>query len=163
MPEATQLTDITKVLQLSLAPVFLLTAIAAILNLLGTRLARIVDRGRALNDRIAAMSDPEKSEPMLRELERLIRRRQFVNRALTAGTSAALLVCALIVTAFVGAMLGFNASYLIAGLFILVMAAVVITLVMFLREVLLSSSEVHFDLRIAVPGRVIAKDATKMG
>ena len=44
--------DISHVIQLSVAPVFLLTAIGTILGVLSSRLARIVDRARALNERL---------------------------------------------------------------------------------------------------------------
>jgi len=46
------ISDISHVIQLSVAPVFLLTSIGTILGVLSTRLARIVDRARALNDRL---------------------------------------------------------------------------------------------------------------
>lgn len=143
------LSDITHVIQLSIAPVFLLTAIGTILNVLSARLARIVDRGRVLNERLSTTTDEARRTPMVIELDRVIRRRQLINRAITFGTSAALMVCLLIATAFVGAMLSLNLSYLIAGFFILTMAAFVVALIAFLLEVLLASADVHFDHRRA--------------
>jgi hypothetical protein len=145
---AEHLTDIAKVIQLSIAPVFLLTAIGTLLNVLSNRLARVVDRGRRLTEKLSELKDDALKPPMNDELQVLIRRRALVNRAITFGTAAALLVCFLIATAFLGAMLQLNVSYLLAAVFLLVLAAFVVMLVQFLREVLLASTDVHFDHRI---------------
>jgi len=136
--------DIAHVIQLSIAPVFLLTAIGTLLGVLSSRLARIVDRGRALNERAPEMSETQRKAAK-EEFELLLRRRRLVHGAITTGTIAALLVCLLIASAFVGALIGWNFSYLLAALFILVMAAFVATLLQFLREVLLAASGVHFE------------------
>ena len=50
----TQLADISHVIQLAIAPVFLLTAVATMINAMNTRLGRIVDRRRVVQDRIDA-------------------------------------------------------------------------------------------------------------
>ena len=51
MPNApAQLVDVAKSIQLALAPVFLLTGIAGLLNVMAGRLARIIDRGRVLTE-----------------------------------------------------------------------------------------------------------------
>jgi hypothetical protein len=62
----------------------------------------------------------------------------LVNLAITAGTTAALLVCVSIATVFLGAMLKANVAMAVASLFILAMAAFVAALVSFLREILLA-------------------------
>jgi hypothetical protein len=136
--------DIAHVIQLSIAPVFLLTAIGTLLNVLSSRLARIVDRGRTLNERAPEMSETLRKDAK-EEFALLLRRRRLVHGAITTGTIAALLVCLMIASAFVGALIGWNLSYLVATLFILVMAAFVATLLQFLREVLLAAGGVHFE------------------
>ena len=129
------ITDIAHVIQLSVAPVFLLTAIGTILGVLSTRLARIVDRARALNDRLES-AVPERVAAIHAEMGTLARRRRLVNLAITAGTTAALLVCISIATVFLGAVLKANVTLTVALLFILAMAAFVAALLLFLREVL---------------------------
>ncbi len=129
------ITDIAHVIQLSVAPVFLLTAIGTILGVLSTRLARIVDRARALNDRLES-AGPERLPVIHAEMGTLARRRRLVNLAITAGTTAALLVCISIATVFLGAVLKANVTLTVALLFILAMAAFVAALLLFLREVL---------------------------
>ena len=47
----THINGIAQVIQLAIAPVFLLTAVGTIIGVLSNRLARIVDRTRVLEDR----------------------------------------------------------------------------------------------------------------
>src|SRR5690606_39801886 len=51
MESLLQASDISTVIQLAVAPVFLLASIAGTLNVLAHRLSRIIDRGRVLNER----------------------------------------------------------------------------------------------------------------
>jgi uncharacterized protein DUF2721 len=138
---ADPVTDVAHVIQLAIAPVFLLTAVGTILSVLSTRLARVVDRGRILQDRMATCT-PADQERAHRELRLLARRRRRVNLAITCGVSAAILVCLLIVVAFVGAFLQANASGVVAALFVLAMLALVGALVTFLSEVFLAVNSV---------------------
>ena len=134
--------DISHVIQLSVAPVFLLTSIGTILGVMSTRLARIVDRARTLNERLE--TDPEDKMPLIHaEMRTLAQRRHLVNLAITAGTTAALLVCVSIATVFLGALLKANVAMAVASLFILAMAAFVAALVSFLREIFLAVRSLH--------------------
>jgi len=124
------------------APVFLLTSIGTILGVLSSRLARIVDRARALNERLENAT--EHRTPAIRdEMHTLARRRQLINLAITFGTTAALLVCVSIATVFLGAVLKAGVAVPVALLFILAMAAFVAALVFFLREILLAVRSLH--------------------
>ncbi len=144
MPPLSSPADVAHVIQLSIAPVFLLTALGTILGVLSTRLARIVDRARVLRDRIRALPAPEQAA-MRGELRLLARRRRLVNLAITFGVAAALLVCLLIAAGFVGSFLRTNASMVIAALFVLAMVAMVGALVTFLSEILLATRGMGFD------------------
>lgn len=134
--------DISHVIQLSVAPVFLLTSIGTILGVLSTRLARIVDRARALSDRLEDASEA-KVAAIHAEMRTLAQRRRLVNLAVTCGTTAALLVCVSIATVFMGAVMKAGVATAVASLFILAMAAFVAALVFFLREVLLAVRSLH--------------------
>ena len=129
--------DISHVIQLSVAPVFLLTAIGTILGVMSGRLARIVDRARALHERLETAAE-DRTPPIHAEMHTLARRRHLVNLAITAGTTAALLVCVSIATVFLGAVMKANVAIGVASLFILAMGAFVAALVSFLREILLA-------------------------
>lgn len=134
--------DISHVIQLSVAPVFLLTSIGTILGVLSMRLARIVDRARALNDLLETALEA-RAEAIRREMHTLARRRRLINLAITCGTTAALLVCVSIATVFLGAVMKAGVAGVVASLFILAMAAFVAALVFFLREILLAVRSLH--------------------
>jgi hypothetical protein len=134
--------DISHVIQLSVAPVFLLTSIGTILGVLSGRLARIVDRARALNERLET-TPAERMTPIHAEMRTLAQRRKLINLAITFGTAAALLVCVSIATVFLGAVMKAGVAVAVASLFILAMAAFVAALVCFLREVLLAVRSLH--------------------
>ncbi|HET9598790.1 MAG TPA: DUF2721 domain-containing protein [Anaeromyxobacteraceae bacterium] len=136
--------DVAHVIQLAIAPVFLLTAVGTLLSVLSTRLARVVDRARVLRDRLATRTGAER-ERVTSELRLLKRRRRRVNLAITCGVSAALFVCLLIVVAFAGAFLHASVSKVLATLFVLAMLALVGALSTFLSEIFLATRSVDLE------------------
>jgi len=104
---------------------------------LSARMARIVDRVRALYDRLES-APADRVATIHEEMHTLARRRHLVNMAITFGTTAALLVCVSIAAMFLGAVMKANVAMAVASMFILAMAAFVAALVFFLREVLLA-------------------------
>jgi hypothetical protein len=145
MSPVDHVTDIARVIQLAVAPVFLLTAIGTILSVLSGRLARIVDRARVLVG-IVATAVEDRRAAASGELEILLRRRRLVNLAITACTVSALLVCVLIATAFVGYLAGVDFSIALAVLFIGAMAAFVAALLLFLREILIAVVSLRIEV-----------------
>ena len=132
LPES--MTDVARAIQLALAPVFLLTGIAGLLNVMSSRLSRIVDRGRTLTENrdVIALVGPDSISIQLRVLER---RRHFTSIAITACTIAALLLCLVVATLFFEAMLGARLNRAIAVLFTGSTLTLVVGLAFFLREV----------------------------
>jgi hypothetical protein len=140
--QPTPVPDIARVIQLAVAPVFLLSGVGVTLTVLTNRLSRIVDRARSLEGRLAAAGEAEKTG-LQRELATLSRRAQLINRALTLSTTCALLVCFVIATLFIGAFLGLDLSGLIAILFVVAMLAFIGGLVSFLREIFLATANLR--------------------
>jgi hypothetical protein len=142
-----QLADIARTIQLAVAPVFLLTALGTILGVLTTRLSRVVDRTRVLTARIDSTASSTNvlrtSMPPNEELATLARRRNLVNRAITCATIAALLVCSVVLLAFLGFMLDRNFSRAIAMLFIAAMTMFIAALTYFLREIIITVSSIQ--------------------
>jgi hypothetical protein len=133
------LQDVAHVIQLAVAPVFLLSSLGTFLGVMSARLGRIVDRMRILDDR-APTASPDRVVRMRAELGTLVARRRLINGAITFGTAAALMVCGLISVAFLGTILQLSWGVGIAGMFVASMACIVVALLLFLREVLLASS-----------------------
>jgi len=144
LPE--HITDVTHAIQLALAPVFLLTGIAGLLNVMTNRLARIVDRARALGEGPIVPALPGQESLRIR-LQRLELRRHFTSIAITACTIAALLLCMVVATLFFEAMLDARLSGVVGVLFTGSTLALVVGLAYFLREVHLATRT-----RIEVPG-----------
>jgi len=131
---ASQVVAIGHVIQLAVAPVFLLTGVSGLLGVLTNRLARIIDRARVLEERLAKA--PESDQAGIHdELGLLSQRARLVNTAISLCTVCALLICAVIGALFVGAFLSTDASVLIGVVFTGAMLALFIALVSFLREV----------------------------
>ena len=144
MPE-NALSDITHTIQLAVAPVFLLTAVSTTLSVLTTRLARIIDRARSLENSFphAAIDDQRR---MRGELDHLSERARLIHVALTTGVGAALSVCLLITLAFLGYLTQANLGQPVAVLFILAMGLLMFSLVSFLREIFVSVQSLRFGL-----------------
>ena len=126
--------DVARAIQLALAPVFLLTGIAGLLSVMAGRLARIIDRGRALSER---RDEHLKVSPESVWLEQktLEQRRHLTSVAITSCTIAALLVCTVIIVLFLEVMLEVPLNWVIGVLFSAAMLALVVGLAYFLREV----------------------------
>ena len=134
------LTTVAHVIQLAVAPVFLLTGIGAILSVLTGRLGRLVDRFRALS---------ESNEVLLpkyaRELNILSLRARWVHWAITLCTASALFIAIVIGALFMGAVVDLNPSRIVSILFIVAMTSLIIGLGCFLREISLSAHIFNSD------------------
>lgn len=138
---------IAHVIQLAIAPVFLLTGIGALLGVMTQRLARIIDRARSLEDLPASMS-AERTKAVQGELRSLSRRARLINRAITLSVLSALLVCAVIGGLFITAYYAWtpDLTRAVAFVFGAGMLALIGGLLCFLREVYIATA----SLRIVV-------------
>lgn len=128
------LTTIVHVIQLAIAPVFLLTGIGSLLAVMANRLARIIDRARFVEHAWNGMDQAAQDEAKL-EFASLKHRVTFTSWAINLCALSALLVCTLIATLFIDAIVGINLRWLVAGLFILAMVILSGGILCFLREV----------------------------
>ena len=138
-------TDIAHLIQAAIAPVFLLSGVAAMLGVLTNRLARIMDRARALEGKLEA--HPEKQPQVLEELKVLARRARYVNVAISLCTIAALMVALVVVALFANAFLGAGLTKAIALLFVGSMLCLSAAFIAFFIEVRQATA----TLRIGAP------------
>jgi len=138
----TNITTVAHVIQLAVAPVFLLTGIGAILSVLVNRLARVVDRFRVLERSLLETRKRGRAAETA-EMARLSRRSRLIHWAISLCTIAALLICVVIASLFVGSMLNMDLSGTIASLFIVAMLALIAGLLSFLREIALATGVIH--------------------
>jgi len=139
--------DVSHAIQLALAPVFLLTGIAGLLNVMAGRLARIIDRGRQLTDEPVPLALLGAAAQV--ELENLDRRRHLASAAITACTLSALLVCTVIAALFLEVLLRVELRWLAGLLFTGSTLTLVVGLAYFLREVHLATRTVRIPVSAA--------------
>jgi len=139
---ARPLGDIAHVIQLAIAPVFLLTAVCTLLNVLTNRLAISADRRRLLIARLPEL-DSATCGVANAELDYLDRRVQLIYVAIVFAVMCALLICLTIAAAFFGAFMTFQVSSAVAILFIIALMALLGSLAAFLREVFLAVNTVR--------------------
>jgi thiosulfate reductase cytochrome b subunit len=141
---------LASVIQLAVAPVFLLAGIAGLLNVLSTRLARIVDRARVVERRIPRAKNDEQRQLLHGETSTLWTRIALINWAIRLCVSSALIVCVVIVALFVGDFVAFNIAGLIAVLFVAAMLLIIVGLVFLLREISVATKHMRAGMEIAL-------------
>src|SRR5260370_2368420 len=153
----THITDITHAIRLAVARVFLPTAIGTLITALNNRLGRVIDRRRVVQERLpggiaqpaagsTAHARDDAIVEMRAELHRLARRARLIYFSILAAVTAALLVCLVVASAFLGALLTVELARLVAVLFIPAMCALIVCLGLFLRAVLLAAAQPALQL-----------------
>jgi hypothetical protein len=130
------LANVVDTIRLAVAPVFLLTGIGAILAVMTGRLARIVDRARALHD--VAKNAGGLDTNQLAECGILPKRIKLIKRAILMSVAAALSVCLVIALLFVSSLVNLPIGILVAFVFITSMVLMMGGLVALLLEVRLA-------------------------
>lgn len=148
---AIEIGDVGHIIQLAIAPVFLLTGVGTNLTVLTNRLARIIDRSRVVDELVHRGNETEQSVAR-DELDVLYRRAHLISRAITLSTTCALLVCLVIAALFVGDLLGLGLSRFIAALFILAMLALIGSFLYLLREILIATRNMWMH-KLVLTGR----------
>lgn len=147
MPTELSITTVAHVIQLAVAPVFLLTGVGTILNVMSSRLSRIIDRFRVLENmaRYAdqALSGADVGSAQHEEMLILAHRERVIYWAISLCTICALLICIVIATLFVGSVMGVQLTSLIAFLFIAAMFALIGGLLSLLREIYIATVSIH--------------------
>jgi hypothetical protein len=131
-----QISDIGHVIQLAIAPVFLLTGVCTMLMVLTNRLARIIDRSRVLEDRLEIAFH----DPYMDELEVLDRRSHLINYSITLSTTCGFVICLVIALLFLGDTTNLPLDRYVAGLFVLGMFALIGSFAYLLREIFIAST-----------------------
>lgn len=130
----------SEVIQLAIAPVFLLMGVSALLGVLTGRLGRVVDRFRVLNESITAIeADNSKYESYEQEIEMLSYRASWVHWSIALSTLTLLLVAVVIGLLFLGSAISWDTSWIVSIIFIVAMASLIASLACFLREISLST------------------------
>ena len=141
---------VAEVIQLAVAPVFLLAGIAGLLGVLSTRLARIIDRARVIERRIPQAKNDEQRTLLRRETKVLWRRIALINWAIRLCIAGALSVCLVIMALFLGEFVAVNIAVVVAVLFVLEMVLIVSGLMFLLSEVGLATRHMREGMELAL-------------
>jgi len=143
---------IAQAIQLSLSPIFMLTAIGALLNVLAGRLSRVVDRARDLEALHPRSAGPEHDRHVW-ELRILDRRMSVINRALVLTVSSAVMTCTVVAILFVAVLFKLHIGTVVALSFILAMVLLIAGLISFLVEVHMSLTAIHIRPELLEDGK----------
>ena len=131
------------VIQLAVAPVFLLAGVGATLNVLAMRIGRIIDRARAMEEQLDAASSAAAVELHAR-LAVLSRRAALISRAIGLCVLCGLLVSLVVAGLFIGAALRIDLSVPISVAFVVALLSLATGMVFFLREIFIATASLTF-------------------
>lgn len=146
------LSNVAEIIELAVAPVFLLAGIGGILNVVANRLARVVDRVRSLERHIAEADAEERAEEIGR-LAILDRRMSYCHWAIGLCTASALLICMVVMILFVADLVGMNFAMPVSLLFVAAMVSLTAGLLLFLGEVTIATRSVRVSEKFVARGR----------
>ena len=137
--EVINILSMAKVIQTAVAPVFLITGIAATLGVLSNRLARITDRARLLERRLKVSTDDDFNLSLTTELRALLKRSRCIHLAFSLSVLSALLVCAVVILLFLSHIQSVNLGVTIGSCFVAAMALLIFAFMSLLCEVFLAT------------------------
>lgn len=138
-----EVSPVAATIQQAVAPAFVLTATGGFLAVMTNRLARIIDRARAMEGQHDATEDAAHRAALRTRLEALATRARLMNRAIACATTCALLICTVIATLFTGAVVHVRSGTPVALLFIAAMGLLITGLVYFLREIFIATRTIR--------------------
>ena len=143
-----QTENVAKLIQLALGPVFLLSGVGITLSMLTARLARIVDRARALEDRRDAATDTAKVVAIDEDLKFIVRRTRYINSAIALSTTSAFLTALVVTMLFASAFSPLSIGVAIAATFVASLACLSLSFLMFLIEVRIATRSLRIGGKI---------------
>jgi hypothetical protein len=139
--------NIAHAIELSVAPVFLLSGVGVFLGVLTQRLARVIDRARTLEQRHEQSAVEAERLALDGELRLLARRGRYINRAVTSSVLSAIAVALVVALIFLSEFLRFPLAAPVSLLFIGAMLALLLGLVNFLLEVRVATLQLRIGKR----------------
>ncbi len=139
--------ELIPTLQVAIGPVVLISGIGLLILSMTNRFGRVIDRGRILARELAELP-PEGQVRIEAQLHILVRRAEYLRRAITSASVSVLLAALLIIALFITAVLRLEVAWLIGALFIGSLGALILSLIAFLQD--LNESLLAFKLDIGM-------------
>lgn len=138
--------EISQVIQLAVAPVFLLAGISGFLSVLSHRLSRAIDRARVVDRLIHEVDTEEHQEQLNIQYNILCKRTTVINWAIRLAVASALMICLVVMCLFVSDFTAYSLDVLIASLFICAMVMVIFSLLLLIAEVNISTKNLRHTI-----------------
>jgi hypothetical protein len=122
------------VLQTAIGPTILISGVGLLLLTMTNRLARTIDRARIIARELPATSDSERTKG-IGQLRILWRRARLIRLAIALASTSALFAAILIIVLFVTALLQMENAWLICALFIICLACLIASLMVFIHDI----------------------------
>ena len=143
---------IAHIIQVSLSPIFLLTALGTLLSVFSLRLARVADKVDSLSE-AAKDASPEEARALSLKLMHFRLRSLALDVAIVLAGIGGAATCASVLTLYVGALRDTTAAFVLFALFGLAILCAIGAITAFTVEMLLSSMGIR---TIVEEGRRVA-------
>ncbi len=139
------LPDLVQILQLSIAPMILISGVGMVMLSMSNRFGRLIDRSRQLTQSLRGASGDERDR-MLAQLRILWLRAKIVRTGIALANVSALLAALLIINLFLGALFDLRIANVIVTLFVFCLLCLISALILFIADINLSLRALGLEL-----------------
>lgn len=143
--------DLVPILSFAVGPVILISGVGLLLLSMTNRFGRVIDRARQLTVELRSAEGDHRTS-VARQLRILMRRAAIVRASITGAAVSLLLAAVLVITLFASAVLKLEIALVIVGLFVGCMAALIVSLALFIADIDLSLTALKLEVG-SVPRR----------
>jgi len=144
-PMTPSVSELIPLLQTAIGPIVLISGVGLLLLTMTNRLGRVIDRARIISGQLADL-DGELRERKVAQLAVLWRRARIIRLSIILTAASALFAAILIVVLFLTAVLGWESAWLIGTLFVLGMASLIGSLLLFIQDLNLSLAALYLEI-----------------
>jgi ABC-type multidrug transport system fused ATPase/permease subunit len=144
--QASELNELTRILQTAISPVAMISGIGLLVLSMTNRFARTTDRARILSKQLKEAERAE-GENLLAQIRILYRRSQVLLWAISFALASVFAVSLLIVALFSIYTLNADLHNLVILLFVVSLLCLVVSLLLFIQDMLLSLKALKEELR----------------
>lgn len=133
------------ILQVSIGPVILISGIGLLILSMTNRFSRIIERSRQLTRELRSPGQVNR-QAIEGQLTVLLRQARTVRSSIFLAVISVLLASLLIILLFLTALLRFESAVLIITLFIACMASLIVSLILYLKDINVSLAAVKLEV-----------------
>lgn len=137
--------DLVPVLQIAIGPVILISGVGLLLLTMTNRLGRMIDRSRQLSRALADATDADRAR-ITSQIAILVVRGRLLRLSITCAALSVLLASILIIALFLVALFRWEGAAFLVALFTTSMAALILSMVLFVRDINLSLAALKLEL-----------------